>query len=171
MVGSMKKKIILLLLLTIFVVGIDQIIKLYVTNNLQGQNVNIGFINLEYSKNTGIAFGLAKDNTKTIVLTEFVVILVIVAFFIRQLKNIDTKTSIIIAMILSGGIGNLIDRLFLGGVIDYINIGNIIPKFPIFNFSDCLIVIGLILFVIFTFREFANIKSGKFMEEQRKKFE
>lgn len=167
----MKKKIILLLILTILLVGIDQIIKIYVKSNLQNKNVNIGLISLEYSQNIGIAFGLAKDNTNTIILTGIIVIALIVAFFIRQLKNIDIKTSIIISMILSGGIGNLIDRIFWGGVIDYINIGNIIPKFPIFNFSDCLIVIGLILFVIFTFREFTNIKSGRFMEEQRKKFE
>lgn len=157
----MKKKVILIVTLIIILVCIDQLIKMYVINNFQEQSMNVGFINFTYSKNTGVAFGIAKDNINTIIITELVVIVVLTSFLIRQLRNIDIKTSIVMSMILSGGTGNFIDRIFYRGVIDYIDIGNLIPKFPIFNISDCLIVVGLILFVIFTFREFSKIQNGK----------
>lgn len=167
----MKKKINLIIIILITLIVIDQIVKLCVINNLQEQSLEYSIMRLTYSKNTGIAFGMAKDSIFTIIITELVVISTIIVFLIRQLKNIDVKTSIVISMILAGGISNFIDRLLYGGVIDYLDIGKLIPNFPIFNIADCLIFLGLVIFVIFTFKEFSNLKNGKYIEEQRKRIE
>jgi len=59
----------------------------------------------------------------------------------------DDKTKLGFSLILAGGIGNLIDRIFRGYVIDYIDISKIF-SYPVFNFADICIVIGVILVII-----------------------
>ena len=72
-------------------------------------------------------------------------IFIIVRFLISQKNNIDSKTEIIIYMILAGGISNLIDRIIRGAVVDFINVKN----FSDLNIADIYIVVGWILFIIF----------------------
>ena len=83
--------------------------------------------------------------------------------FIRTQKEmIDTKTAIALGFILAGGIGNLIDRIVHGGVIDFIQLKN----FAVFNLADCYVVIGWILIVIFLVKFNQGIVGGKRCEKQ-----
>jgi signal peptidase II len=66
-------------------------------------------------------------------------------FAYNQRNMIDKKTSVSLAMMIAGGISNIIDRIFRGAIFDFITIGS----FPIFNLADSFIVIGWILFVIY----------------------
>lgn len=140
----MKNKVVKgLIIVVIILIVIDQISKILVTNYLQ-ESVGNEYFKLEIIKNTGMAFGFNDGNIKNILLTIFVLAIVI-NFVKNQIERIDNKTMIAISLVLSGGISNLIDRFFRGGVLDFIKI----YKFPIFNVADICVVIGWILLVIF----------------------
>lgn len=141
----MKNKTVkLMVVLVTILVIIDQVSKILVTNLIDGQ-VGNEYIGLQITNNTGLAFGFNDgSNVKNIFLMIFV-LLIVIRFVKNQIELIDTKTAISLSMILSGGIGNLLDRIFRGAVVDFIKIF----KFPIFNIADCLIVVGTILLIIF----------------------
>ena len=139
----MRKKSIKMIIIVISLIIIDQLSKIYIINNF---NKSIGneIIKIELAKNYGIAFGLNSGNSKNIIIT--IIVLMIVFIFIKnQFERIDVKTGIAISMIIGGGVSNLIDRIFRGYVVDFISVKN----FSIFNLADIYIVIGWILFVIF----------------------
>ncbi len=140
----MKNKIVRgLLIIVITLIVIDQVSKILVSNFLK-EPVGNEFVGLEIVTNTGMAFGFNEGNIKNILLTIFVLI-IIIRFVKNQIERIDTKTMVAISLVLAGGIGNLIDRFFRGGVLDFIKL----YKIPIFNLSDVFVVLGWILLVIF----------------------
>lgn len=155
-----KNKIIkLILIITICLIIIDQISKIVIQYKYENPVGDI--IGIELVKNPGVAFGLNSGNTKNIILTS--IILMIVVNFIRTQKNkIDNKTAIAISMILAGGISNLLDRIIKGGVVDFIKV----KYFAIFNIADCYIVVGWILLVIFLIKFNKDIVGGTDCEKQ-----
>ena len=140
----MKNKTIrLIVIIAIVIVVLDQASKLFVTNLFQETWGN-DFFKIEITTNTGMAFGFNDGNTKNAFLTA-IVLAMIISFIKRQVEQIDTKTAVALGMILGGGFGNFIDRIFRGGVFDFIKF----LKFPNFNIADTFVVIGWILLIIF----------------------
>ena len=92
------------------------------------------------------------------------VIIIIIRFMVKQREMTNKFTNISLALILAGGFGNLIDRIFRGRVIDFIDISPVF-NFPTFNIADILVVIGWIAFAlnmaIYTTRELKNLKKVK----------
>lgn len=139
-----KKKIIKIVIIVILIiVAVDQLTKFlaskYVTEKIGGS-----YIYLEVTENTGMAFGFNEDNENNILLSIFVLI-VLISFLRNQSKEIDKKTLIAISMVIGGGCSNLIDRIFRGGVLDFMKILFI----PNCNIADICVVLGWILIVIF----------------------
>lgn len=140
----MKNKVLkLTLIIVILLIIIDQLSKLLIIKNYHEPFGN-ELIKIEIAENKGIAFGINSGNNKNIIIT-IIVLIIIINFIRNQIERIDTKTNISVSMILAGGISNLIDRIFRGYVVDFINLKN----FAIFNIADIFIVIGWILLIIF----------------------
>ena len=143
----MKKIHYIIIVLFIILLLLDQITKIIFTNN----NIEIipHILKFTYTENTGGAFGIGNGNILTFVFTNIIVLGIIVKFMINQKENLDNITYIILTAILAGGVGNLIDRLFRGHVVDFIDITGLI-NFPKFNLADIYIVCGWI-FLAFIF--------------------
>ena len=140
-----------MLIFSSILVFVDQCIKNWVIKNL---NLNENFVLIHKTmritnvRNYGAAFSVLFKKTGFLI---FFALSIIVVFIIYILKNkIKDKIYLISTiLIISGGIGNLIDRIIKGYVIDYINlIFWPFKNFPVFNFADCLIVFGSIIFLI-----------------------
>jgi len=122
-------------------VAADQLTKfLVVTTFVPGQRIVLGhpFFHLTYVQNTGAAFGLFKGQQTLFILMSVVVIGFLVReFFIRSVMT--TRVFWGCVLILGGAAGNLIDRLRLGYVIDFIGVG----IWPMFNVADSAITVGI----------------------------
>lgn len=139
-----ENKIIKLMLgITILLILLDQMSKV-VIQYYYHEPIGNDIVAITLIENTGMAFGFNSGNTKNIVLT-LLILLIIVNFIRNQKDRIDTKTAIAISLILAGGVSNLIDRIVRGGILDFIKI----KHFAIFNIADCYIVMGWLLLVIF----------------------
>lgn len=140
----MKNKIIKLLVIVVTIlIIVDQASKILVTNILNGESIGNDYFGIIITSNTGMAFGFNQGNGKNIFLS-MCILAIVISFVKNQLERIDTKTAIALSLAISGGISNLIDRIFRGGVFDFIRIFTIT-----FNLADILIVSGWVLLVVF----------------------
>ena len=135
--------------INIILITIDQIFKYYILINKENLPNNIinGALNFTYCENRGIAFGIGQGGAKIFALMTLLMIIVALIYIAFKFNKLKGLTVFGIALVISGGIGNLIDRLFRGYVIDYIDISQLI-KYPVFNLADMLIVIGCIIITI-----------------------
>lgn len=121
--------------ITIFVILIDQLAKFGVSKNFPEITSN----------NTGIAFGLNVGNMWGIVALNIILIALVIYAAKKELQIKNTLTQVFLGLILGGGIGNLIDRIFSGYVTDFISIW----VYPSFNIADICISVGIIGIIIF----------------------
>lgn len=120
----------------------DQVIKLFVERFLApvgtAEFIN-GFIGWNYVRNTGAAFGSFSDNTVLLSVATGAVLLA--GIVLIAMKKIKSKFCLVCAvMIISGGLGNLIDRVLKGYVVDFIDLQ--FMDFAVFNFADILVTVG-----------------------------
>lgn len=149
-----------ILTITIALILLDQAIKMLVVNYFQ-EPIEKGIVGIVLIQNTGMAFGFSSGNTKNIVLTIFV-LLIVVNFIRNQKDRIDGKTAVALSLVLAGGMSNLIDRILKGGIVDFIKVKN----FAIFNVADCYVVLGWILLIVFLIKYNKEIVGGKNCEKQ-----
>ncbi len=100
------------------------------------------FLRFTYVENRGAAFGLLQDQTTFFVLVGLVVIGVIVASF-RYLPRTSFLVHLALGLQLGGAVGNLIDRLRQGYVVDFVDFGYRSNWWPVFNVADSAIVVGV----------------------------
>lgn len=154
------------LLLSVLLVGIDQLFKLFVTLFMQPFQsiVLIPYIlRLTYVQNTGAAFSIFEGDIVFLIILTLIAL--IIAIYLIISKKINSWDYLIpVSMIIGGGIGNLLDRIFRGFVVDYLDISfQPFDGFAIFNFADCLVVVGTILLIVFLLK--AEFKDRKKKEE------
>lgn len=136
----MKNKKVVLIILGISIILLDQITKAI----LSGKNLIIipNILNFTYTENTGVAFGIGSSNLILIIIANIVVLGIIIKFIKERKEQVNFSILISLGLILSGGIGNLIDRIVKGYVIDFIDIN--LFNFPNFNIADISITIGIL---------------------------
>ena len=138
-----RGKIALFLAFAALVVLLDQLSKSWIRNNPQATELLPGFLDLVYVENRGSAFGLLANQTFLLIAIT-IASLIIILLLLRHLSSATTLSIIPASLIFGGAMGNLIDRLRLGYVIDFIDVrlwGNF--HWPAFNFADAAIVIGI----------------------------
>lgn len=126
---------------------IDQITKILVHLFLSDIEIIPSFLNFTYVENTGAAWGMF-DNNRMFLICVSVVTLLILSKYLKSETSINKMTMTSYGLLVGGIFGNLIDRIFRGYVIDFLNFNILGYHFPAFNIADVAIVIGVILMII-----------------------
>lgn len=142
-------------------VGIDQAIKLWATQYLapvEAITVIPHVVELRFVLNQGMAFSLLSGKQLFLILaTSAALLLVVYLLFFRSRGKLLQQIAFI--LVLAGGIGNLIDRVLNGEVVDYIN--PLFIDFAVFNFADILVCVGVALWVLVILLEEVEDKPSK----------
>lgn len=173
----MYRLLIISLVVALVLVGVDQLIKYLIVQNYE---VCTGYIKSYYTfsigdfdvfslthiRNSGAGWSILEGKTVFLIAFTSLIMLVILFYMIIQRKTMNKFEMLSLALILAGGVGNLIDRARMiidpefTGVIDYIKLDFI--NFPIFNFADiCVVVGGISLIVVFAVLEAKAAKKNK----------
>lgn len=147
----------------VIVLVADQFTKVFVSNNFEmakSYEFLPGLIDITYIHNDGAAWGMLGGYTWLLLSITIVVMLGCIALLLKW--GLRDKLIFWSAMlVLSGGVGNMIDRIFRGGnVIDFLHF-EFWPTFPVFNVADCAIVVGAGLIILSLFKSI--------IDEQRQK--
>lgn len=130
-----------------FLAAIDQIIKNYIIKINDFKITE--FLSIIFVKNTGAGFGFFKGMTFFLVIVSILFII----FAVYYINKGEKKYKIPIAVMCAGAIGNLIDRINYGYVIDFIDIHYSNYIFPTFNFADIYLTIGAILLIVIAYKK------------------
>lgn len=106
-----------------------------------------GVFELAYVTNTGASFGMLDGQRWLFIVITVVVMLFLLLVILNGRFRLQPLLNVSLVLVLAGGIGNLIDRVLYGYVVDYLYFKLI--DFPVFNFADCCLVIGAIFMVVF----------------------
>ncbi len=138
-------------LVSVLVAALDLLIKYFVSHGMTvGQSIPVipGILRLTYVQNRGAAFGSFSDSRWVFLMLSAVMILLL-TYFIAFKKGYARMVYISLALMLGGGIGNMVDRLALGYVIDYVDFYPIKAWIWVFNLADAAICIGVAVFVVY----------------------
>ena len=132
----------------LLVITADQVTKAWVRAYEEGEVIcQLGFIELTHVQNTGASFGIFKGHSSILMIVDIVgiVILLVMAFYLyrRMPYLVTVLNAIAFSLIMGGTVGNLIDRIWLEHVTDFIDVG----FWPVFNVADSAITIGVVILV------------------------
>ena len=137
----------------IFII-IDQIVKIIISNTMkEHQSIVIikNFFNITYTQNDGAAWSIMSGNRIILILISVFVLGLVYFLFIKD-KKITKTESVIYGLLIGGIVGNLIDRIISGKVIDYLDFNILGYNYPIFNIADICIVVSIIILIILTLK-------------------
>jgi signal peptidase II len=138
------------ILIVVAIVILDRVTKYYAITFLKDiGSIEIvkGIFSLTYVENRGAAFGILQNQRWFFIILTIIISIGIVYYIFTQ-SNVDSLLRISLSMILGGAIGNLIDRIKFGYVVDMLHFTLI--DFPVFNIADCFVVTGTLLLAIYT---------------------
>ena len=150
-IEEMKRKYFFLSLLTSSVIVLDQVTKYAINKSFRlGESIPIiqNFFSLTYVRNTGAAFGLLANADPAFRVPFFVLVPIValgaIAFIFKKIPAGDVKLSCALSLVVGGAIGNLIDRVYFGFVIDFLDFHwKYRYHFPAFNVADSAICVGV----------------------------
>lgn len=149
--------------LSIILLIIDQISKLIVVKMVDINNsieIIKNFFYLTYTHNTGAAFSILTGQRIFLIIVA-IIILITIFNYLRKNKIEGKIEGLAFSLIIGGSLGNLIDRIVRGYVVDFIDIKIFGYNFPIFNIADTFIVIGVFLLIIVLSRKEKNNDNRK----------
>ncbi len=170
---SRRRMLVIDAVIAALLLGFDQYVKYLVVAKLKGNPAYVlidGVLELQYLENRGSAFGMLQ-NQKFFILFVDLVFLGVIVFFLNKLPETRkfVKIHVLLSIVVAGGMGNMIDRVRLDYVVDFISF--VLINYPIFNVADIYIVVGTIaLFVLFMFvfreqdLEFLSFKQNRYRE-------
>lgn len=171
-----KNKSLLLItdaLLFLVLIFLDQLTKhfavLYLKNKASLKLID-GVFELHYLENTGAAFGMLQGQKLFFIMIAAVILVIIVYVLFKTPNNKKyTKLHVVLVMIAAGAVGNMLDRLRLDYVVDFLYFSLI--NFPIFNIADIYVTCAavlLVIFLLFVYKEsdleFLSIRTKKFRD-------
>jgi signal peptidase II len=162
-----KRKYLILFFLTAVTIVLDQLTKYEIVERFRyGESVPIlsGFFNLTYVRNTGAAFGLLAHADPAFRIPFFVIVpiiaLVAIAFIFRKIPDRDFKLSSALSLVIGGAVGNLIDRVSLNYVVDFLDFHwRYQYHFPAFNVADMAICVGVGILMLDLLTQPADVSS------------
>ena len=139
-----------LLFLFLFLVTLDQITKALVINffDLYESVPLFPIINLTFVVNYGFAFGLFNDPSLNQIVVSIIILLIILYFLYLLIKTQDSIFRFSLVLILAGALGNFIDRIIRGFVIDFIDVYIGKYHWPAFNIADSCITVGFMILIV-----------------------
>ena len=145
----------LILILSLFLVTIDQILKIFISNKLllnESKTIIDNFFDITNVHNYGAAWSILNNKSFFLIIIGLIALVIIYIYFIRnkKLKKLDI---ILISMLVSGIVGNMVDRIRFGYVIDYLDFNIFGYDYPVFNLADILIVVAMIIMILKSLKE------------------
>jgi len=144
------KAYLFLFIIAAIIIGLDQYTKYLVRGNIEMYtgvwapwDWLIPFARIIHIPNTGVAFGMFQDKSWLFTIFSSIIAIIII-FYFPQVPEADWSLRLAMALQFSGAVGNLIDRLTVGHVTDFISIGN----FAVFNIADSSITVGVVVLII-----------------------
>ena len=136
-------------MISILLVAIEQISKMLVIKFLRNSSITIikGILNFTYCENRGIAFSMGDGKVPAFIIVNILIIGGLIFFYEKNRSDFSGMKKIFFIMVIAGGTSNLIDRIFRGFVVDFIDINELF-QFAIFNVADIFIVLGIIGLII-----------------------
>lgn len=136
------------LIVALMLTAADQLSKALIVSNLSATARIVcipGVVDIVYVENTGAAFSMLSAHTWLLGLVS-AAFCAAIAVYMAKMKFTDKRYQIIGGMLLGGALGNGIDRIFRGFVVDFIELAFI--RFPVFNIADIAITLGAVLLVV-----------------------
>ncbi len=137
----------------ILLTGVDQLTKYIAVSTVKVNGPKeflFGLFQFRYVENTGAAFSSFSDNT--VILTVATVIILAACLIMLLSKRIKSNfMNICLMLVIAGGLGNVIDRIANGFVVDFIE--PLFVNFAVFNFADCCITVGALLIIAYQIYE------------------
>ncbi len=163
--GNSWLKVVWLAVISIVCVVLDQLTKLLCVKNIAlGDSITVipGVLDLTYIQNRGAAFGSLTGARWVFMIASVVMIALITCYVISNRKTMSYPMVITLSLIVGGGIGNMIDRIALGYVIDFVDV-KFLPFWKwIFNVADSFVCVGaFLLVIIFIIEEYKTSKGKK----------
>ena len=142
------------------IIILDQFVKYLIQANISlNHTVPIidGIFHLTYINNSGAAFSIFQNQTKLLIILPLIVTIMVLVYILKKRKTEHWAILLSMSLIAAGGIGNLIDRIAYGHVVDFFDF----RVFPIFNVADISVSVGcglLLIYMFFIEPKFAKIK-------------
>ncbi|WP_028777127.1 signal peptidase II [Shimazuella kribbensis] len=140
----------LFFLISILIIALDQLSKWWIVNHMelyQSISVISDFFYITSHRNRGAAFGILQNQTWLFIVVTSCVVIAIIVFMMKMKKEtVLTKTAL--SFVLGGAIGNFLDRVRTGEVVDFFHFQFGAYHFPIFNVADSAICVGVVLFLL-----------------------